>query len=143
MRIKSKKGQGILEYAMILSIVVAVIVAIQLYVKRALEGKFKQSADQIGEQFTTAETYTIETQSQSARKEQTLAGLTPGTQGWTRSEIQGAGAFSTPVGAKVTYTGNEISKTDYVVQNIGGNVAGAHGTFASGKIGDKKLFEDD
>lgn len=140
MRLKNKKGQGILEYAMILAIVVAVIVAIQLYVKRALEGKFKQSADQIGEQFTTAETYTIETQSQSARREQTLAGLTPGTDGWTRSEIQGGGAFAP---GKVAYAGYEASKTDYVKQNIGGNQAGTHGTFDSGKISDTKLFEDD
>lgn len=140
MRLKSKKGQGILEYAMILAIVVAVIVAIQIYVKRAVEGKFKQSADQIGEQFTTAETYTIETQSQSSRREQTLANLDTPTKGWTRSEIQGGGAFAP---GKVAYAGYESSKTDYVQQNIGGNQVGTHGTFDSGKISDKKLFEDD
>ncbi|TAN61410.1 hypothetical protein EPN16_03250 [bacterium] len=140
MRVKSKKGQGILEYAMILSIVVAVIVAIQIYVKRALEGKFKQSADQIGEQFTAAQNYTIQTVSQSARREQTLANLTVGTGGWTRSQIQDSSAW-TP--ANYTYAGYEATQTDYVTAQAGSGQRGAHGTFDSGKISNVSLFEDD
>lgn len=142
MRVKSKKGQGILEYAMILSVVVAVIVAIQIYVKRALEGKFKQSADQIGEQFTTARNYTIQTISQSARNEQTLANLSSdvATKGWTRSQIQDSSGW-TP--ANYTYAGYEATQTDYVNATAGSGLRGAHGTFDSGKISNVSLFEDD
>lgn len=140
MRLKSKKGQGILEYAMILAIVVAVIVAIQIYVKRAVQGKFKQSADQIGEQFTAAADYTIETTTQSARKDTTLANLTVASHGWTRSEIQGSSGWK-PTG--YTYAGYELSKTDYVEATEGGGKAGAHGTFDSGKLSNVTLFGDD
>lgn len=140
MHLKSKKGQGILEYAMILSVVVAVIVAIQIYVKRALEGKFKQSADQIGEQFTTNAAYTVQTISQSAREERTLANLTVENDGWTRSEIQGTGGW-TP--ANYTYAGYEATQTDYVNATAGSGQRGAHGTFNSGRISNVSLFEDD
>lgn len=141
MLFKDKRAQSILEYAMVLAVLVAVIVAIQIYVKRSIQGRLKQSADQIGEQFTTAETYTIETINQSARKEETLTGTAATGTAWTRSEI----LSTVPEGITptVTYPGYEVTSTDYVTASQGGGQVGTHGTFDSGKISDKKLFEDD
>lgn len=141
MFIKHNKAQSILEYAMVLAVLVAVIVAIQVYVKRAVQGRLKQSADQIGDQFTTAETYTVQNVNQSARTEKTLTSDLPAGQ-WSRSEIKGSDAFVPPE-SKVTYPGYEVTKTDYVTASAGGGQAGTHGTFDSGKISDKRLFDDD
>lgn len=139
---KYKKGQSILEYAVLLSLTLAVIVASQIYVKRAVEGKFKQSADQIGEQFTTAQDYTIETISQSAREEKTVVGSDDLKKEWSRSQIKDANVW-TPDEKKAEYKGYEVTKTDYVTATEGAGAVGTHATFDSGKLSEKKLFEDD
>ncbi|MCX5707808.1 MAG: hypothetical protein NTY14_02315 [Candidatus Omnitrophica bacterium] len=43
------KGQSTLEYAFLVAIIAAGIIAMQFYMKRAVEGKAKQAADQISE----------------------------------------------------------------------------------------------
>ncbi|MCM8790023.1 MAG: hypothetical protein NC916_03290 [Candidatus Omnitrophica bacterium] len=48
----NKKGQSILEYTIILTVVVAAILMMQVYVKRAVQGKARDSADEIGEQYS-------------------------------------------------------------------------------------------
>lgn len=42
-----QKGQGLAEYALIFSIVIAALLAMQTYVKRGLQGKYKDAADEI------------------------------------------------------------------------------------------------
>jgi uncharacterized protein (UPF0333 family) len=46
-----KKGQSTLEYAIIVAVVVAALFAIQIYMKRGVQGKLRQSTDDIGAQF--------------------------------------------------------------------------------------------
>lgn len=48
---RNYKGQSTLEYALIIAVVVAGLVAMQIYMKRGVQGKLRESADQIGEQF--------------------------------------------------------------------------------------------
>lgn len=45
MILKSRHGQSTAEYAVVISVVIAVIVGMQLYVKRGLQGKYKNVAD--------------------------------------------------------------------------------------------------
>jgi hypothetical protein len=40
-----------LEYAVIISVVVAALLAMNIYMKRASEGKLRESSDRLGEQF--------------------------------------------------------------------------------------------
>lgn len=150
MQFKNKKAQGMLEYALLLAIFVAVIVVMQIYVKRGLQGKFKQTADQIGEQFTTGQQYTIETRRGSYREETTAAKM-DGTaksvaelqKGWTVSDVKGGGVEIGETGPRAL---DEVSRTDYVTERPGaggsGNI-GTHGTFDSGTLKNKKLFGDD
>ena len=147
MFIRKKKGQSILEYAILLAVIVAVIVAIQVYVKRALQGRMKASTDSIGDQFTTKDTYTIETIQQTAREEATLVGLGAGQ--WSRSEIDAKADGTWFKGADARYqaeagdyTGHEITSSDYVVQDVG-KKGRTHGTFDSADIGDTGLYTDD
>ncbi len=50
------KGQSTLEYAVIIAVVVGALLAIQIYFKRGVQGKLRESTDQIGEQFDAANT---------------------------------------------------------------------------------------
>lgn len=52
----NRKAQSTLEYAVIIAVVVAALIAMQAYVKRGLQGKFRQASDDIGEQYSPART---------------------------------------------------------------------------------------
>jgi len=52
----NKKGQGTLEYAVIIAVIVAALIAMQNYVKRGMQGKLRESTDNIGEQFAPKDT---------------------------------------------------------------------------------------
>ena len=74
-------GQATLEYAVILAVVIAALLAMQIYMKRGVQGKLRDATDQVGEQYrpvnTTSE-YTV--QSRSARHDEVK---TDGTSTWT------------------------------------------------------------
>jgi Flp pilus assembly pilin Flp len=62
LRHRNNKAQSTLEYAIIIAVVVGALLAIQVYVKRGVQGRFKQAADDIGEQFSAQQgTYTTTT----------------------------------------------------------------------------------
>lgn len=48
---KRRKGQSILEYGLVITAVIAALLAINIYLKKAVQGKLKESSDQIGKQF--------------------------------------------------------------------------------------------
>lgn len=52
-----KKGQSTLEYALIITVVVGALVAINVYMKHGVQGKLKESADDIGQQFDASGNY--------------------------------------------------------------------------------------
>ena len=55
-------GQGTLEYAVLIVVVIAALLAMQLYMRRGVAGKLRSSTDDVGEQFSpTAYTGTFET----------------------------------------------------------------------------------
>ena len=145
MFLRKKKGQSMLEYAILMGVIIAVIVALQVYVRRAVQGKFKDSADSIGDQFSTREAYTVQTIQQSARKDQTLGFGTEPADGeaWSQSQIATVDESFVPEEAKVTeYKGYEKTTTDYVTAEKGSGAVGTHGTFASGVLSEKTLFDD-
>ena len=90
-----KKGQSTLEYAVIIAVVVAGLLAMQMYIKRGIQGRFRQASDDIGDQFsadTTTSNFT--TNINTAQKETSSNGIvttniTTGTQSKTGSESIG------------------------------------------------------
>lgn len=44
-----KKGQSVLEYGILLALILAALLIMQFYVKRAYQGRLKAESDQIGE----------------------------------------------------------------------------------------------
>ena len=57
-----KKSQTILEYALLFSVVIAALLIMQVFIKRAYQGRLKREADSVGQQYemgsTTSETIT-------------------------------------------------------------------------------------
>ena len=54
--LKKKKGLSTSEYALIIVTIVTALIVMQLYIKRAAQGKLRDSADQIGQQFDPSAT---------------------------------------------------------------------------------------
>jgi len=48
---RNKKAQSTLEITLLATLVIGALLALQLYVKRAVVGKIREDADSIGEQF--------------------------------------------------------------------------------------------
>lgn len=61
-KLRKRNGQSTVEYAVLIVVVIAALLSIQVYIKRGISGRMKDSADQIGSQFeylnTNAETVT-------------------------------------------------------------------------------------
>lgn len=68
------RGQSTLEYVILIGFVVAALIAMGLYMKRGIQGKLRESSDQIGEQYSagnvtsnyTTKTYISQTESMIA-----------------------------------------------------------------------------
>ena len=56
----SKRGQSTLEYAVLIVVIIAALIAMQVYIKRGVQGRLRESSDQIGEQFSPG--YTVSNQ---------------------------------------------------------------------------------
>ncbi|MFH0827144.1 MAG: hypothetical protein V1923_04600 [Candidatus Omnitrophota bacterium] len=96
----SRKGQGTLEYAIIIVVVIGALIAMQWYVKGGYQGRLRASSDDMGDQFGptttsgsivtthnsqqtdntamgTGATTTSHSQSQTKQGSEVVAGLTP------------------------------------------------------------------
>ena len=72
-----RRAQSTLEYALMIAVVVGALIAMQVYVKRGLQGKLKDSTDQIGEQYSPGFTTGHEEINTTTTTHETLAsGLT-------------------------------------------------------------------
>lgn len=54
-----RNGQTVIEYALIVTIVAAALLSTQIYIKRAIQGRWKTSVDDLGDQYDpkTANTF--------------------------------------------------------------------------------------
>lgn len=55
LKVKNNKGQSTLEYAILIIIIIGALLTIQVYIKRGLQGRWKQATDDIGDQYTQAD----------------------------------------------------------------------------------------
>lgn len=86
MSLRKRKGQSTLEFAVLIAVVVAAVIAMQIYMKRGVSGKLKSGVDEIGEQYDpVAFNSTYSTTSYSQRQDTVNA-----TTRVTRSELKAA-----------------------------------------------------
>lgn len=69
----NRKGQSTLEYAIVIAVVIGALLAMQIYMKRGLEGKLSESTDQVGEQFELNKTSVESHSSHTGKTVQTVS----------------------------------------------------------------------
>ncbi|MFA5144928.1 MAG: hypothetical protein WC723_02865 [Candidatus Omnitrophota bacterium] len=69
-----KKGQGTLEYAVIVVVVIGALIAMQWYIKGGYQGKLRQASDDMGEQFSPTRTTTNYVTSTSSSTNEQVSG---------------------------------------------------------------------
>jgi Flp pilus assembly pilin Flp len=77
MFLRNRSGQSTLEYVILTGFVVAALIAMGTYMKRGMQGRLKESTDQVGQQYSAEHTtsdYTTETN--TTQKETLDAGVT-------------------------------------------------------------------
>jgi len=57
--IKKVKAQSILEYAMVIVCIAGALLAMQIYVKRGIQGRLRNAADEVGEQYSAKNTTSV------------------------------------------------------------------------------------
>lgn len=63
-RLSQKRAQSTLEYAVLIGVITAGLIGMQVYLKRGFQGKLREGADSMGEQFSPeATTYNYTTNS--------------------------------------------------------------------------------
>lgn len=68
-RSRSNRAQAIFEYAIMLACLVAAVLAMQVYIKRSMQGRLRQAADELGQQYAPKETTGTHTYSYSGTTE--------------------------------------------------------------------------
>lgn len=73
-----KRGQSVLEYAILMVIIIAALLTLQTYIKRGIQGRLKSATDDIGSQYTTADSanFIKRVTSNSYTREGTTGGVT-------------------------------------------------------------------
>jgi uncharacterized protein (UPF0333 family) len=83
--LKTKRGQSTLEYAILVVVVIMALIAIQAYLKRGIQGRMRESADQIGEQFSPTDTsynFTTRSHSNTTETQDAWSTTTTYTESW-------------------------------------------------------------
>lgn len=73
----SKRGQSMVEYAILLGVVIAALLIMQAFVKRGFQGGLKDAADKMGDQFSAGGTTVYQSRNMGANqiiKEETATG---------------------------------------------------------------------
>lgn len=126
---KTKKGQSILEYTLLLGIVVAGILIMQHFVKRGFQGGLKDSADKMGDQFSGSGTSTY--RSVTLTSDKTIAEETATTTG------------ATGIGAFVDDLEGTFDKGVYVYNNSSGGDADVESKSTTSSAADEKYVISD
>ena len=103
--LKKKRGQSAVEYALVIIVAIAALLAINAYMKKGMQGRLKESTDQIGRQFNAAAAYEYSWKTQSTgvtnTTENRIAGsgnivqIVGGSENVARSEYEAFGTAPT------------------------------------------------
>lgn len=75
-----RRGQSTLEYAVLIVVIIAALIAMQVYLKRGIQGRMRESSDQIGEQFSPGFTTSNVTTNTYAQSQETSDAYSTTTQ---------------------------------------------------------------
>jgi Flp pilus assembly pilin Flp len=92
--LNKKRAQSTLEYAVLMVVIIGALIAIQVYLKRGVQGKLKSSADDIGDQFSPGNTNLVSVETSHSEQIQST-GAAAGGQGMSKTEITAESTNST------------------------------------------------
>jgi hypothetical protein len=73
MFIRKRKAQSTLEYAIIIAVVIAGLIAMQFYIKRGQQGRLRQATDDMGKQFDPVNTTGSTTTNYTSNSQENIA----------------------------------------------------------------------
>jgi len=85
---RSRRAQSTLEYALVIAAIIGALLAINAYMKKGVQGRLKESTDQIGKQFDASGNYTNAWQAVSSGTTTSTETRAAGT-GTTTSTVTG------------------------------------------------------
>ena len=95
-RLRKKMGQSTLEYAILIAIIVAGLLAMQMFVRKGYMGRLKQGAEGFGTQFSPGSVMDVHTITNATSRETMICGV-------TKSQSMGpelttiSGNYTTPI----------------------------------------------
>ncbi len=95
--VKRLRGQRTLEYALIIAVIVGALLAMQVYMRRGVQGKLRESIDDIGGQYSAGNVtakYITKQEGEKITKEK-LGGPTTTEEGISRTEVTQAAKVTT------------------------------------------------
>ena len=110
---KERKAQSTLEYAVIVAVVIGALLAMQVYIKRGVQGRLRSSTDNIGDQYSAGNTtakYTTEEEISSTKE---TVGYSAVGAGVTKSEVTTSGMVTrTATGTDKEQVTKKLSEED-------------------------------
>lgn len=70
---KRVRGQSTIEYVILIGFVVAAIIFMGVYMKRGIQGKLRESADQVGDQYSAGNTTSLYTTKTNINQTESMA----------------------------------------------------------------------
>ena len=109
--LNNRKGQNTAEYAILIAVVIGAIVAMQLYVKRGLQGKVKDVSDIVGDGLVAAKVVPVVTQQYEPYYNQSNYDVSQ-DQAVQEKYLVGGKVSRTSISEKTVRTGDSQSGTD-------------------------------
>ena len=87
------RGQTALEYAVLISVVIAALLAMQIYLKRSAMGKLRSATDQVGDQFAPVSMNSNFTTTFDSGRRETVSTSGVSNSSITADEVQNRNGF--------------------------------------------------
>lgn len=89
-RRNNKDAQSVLEYAVIIAVITAGLIAMQLYLKRGIQGGLRNQSESLGEQYRPGQTVSVQEKETTVNTTQTsgLGLSTTETEEITKQKIE-------------------------------------------------------
>lgn len=93
-----RKGQSTLEYVVLLTILISVFISMQSYIKRGFQGRWKQSVDDLGDQYDPRFSNTSVTYSLISNSDSQIRTIYDGSAGFWTNRLDSSNSVESKIG---------------------------------------------